>query len=130
MGYMICTICENLFKFLENMCSILIETSKRWSHLSPVSMGVFLKKSTISLYFIDCRHSTLLVHLLNSFMFFVLLNRHYLMSENQCGLDLSMARCFFEKLSQNEKVLKEVAKYKHFAQFMTISDIVSEVVFD
>ncbi|XP_041950066.1 probable E3 ubiquitin-protein ligase HERC3 [Alosa sapidissima] len=35
-------------------------------------------------------------------------DKHYSTSEYQCGLDLSMARQFFEKLSQSEKVLKEV----------------------
>ncbi|KAL2098053.1 hypothetical protein ACEWY4_007260 [Coilia grayii] len=36
--------------------------------------------------------------------------KHYLTSEHQCGLDLSMARQFFEKLSRNEKILKEVER--------------------
>ncbi|XP_063075951.1 probable E3 ubiquitin-protein ligase HERC4 [Engraulis encrasicolus] len=36
--------------------------------------------------------------------------KYYLTSEPQGGLDLSLARQFFEKLSQNEKILKEVER--------------------
>ncbi|XP_031427169.2 probable E3 ubiquitin-protein ligase HERC3, partial [Clupea harengus] len=35
-------------------------------------------------------------------------DKHYSTSQHQCGLDLSMTRQFFEKLSRKEKVLKEV----------------------
>ena len=48
-------------------------------------------------------------------------DKHYSTSQHQCGLDLSMTRQFFEKLSRKEKVLKEVAfKFILFAQFTTI----------
>ncbi|XP_031427168.2 probable E3 ubiquitin-protein ligase HERC3 [Clupea harengus] len=35
-------------------------------------------------------------------------DKHYSTSQHQCGLDLSVTRQFFEKLSRKEKVLKEV----------------------
>ena len=87
-------------------------------------MGVFLKKGRGNLLIIFLPSISLPYTLLSTSILVCSSDKHYSTSQHQCGLDLSVTRQFFEKLSRKEKVLKEVAlKFILFAQFTTIWDL-------
>ena len=127
---MVLTVCTH-WEHLKNTLThwfllhfILLGTSQRFSHLSHVSMGVFLKKGRGNLLIIFLPSISLPYTLLSTSFLVCSSDKHYSTSQHQCGLDLSMTRQFFEKLSRKEKVLKEVAlKFILFAQFTTIWDL-------
>ena len=103
-----------------SMCHFL-KYSTKMLHISStplettVQSMVVLKPTDISLYI------SLPYTLLSTSFLVCSSDKHYSTSQHQCGLDLSMTRQFFEKLSRKEKVLKEVAfKFILFAQFTTI----------